>query len=40
MPTANPRAYANGEPEYFEKNIGGTTYKAVKVGDKFYIPNN
>ena len=34
------RAYANGEPEYFEKNIGGTTYKAVKVGDKFYIPNN
>lgn len=34
------RAYANGEPEYFEKNIGDTTYKAVKVGDKFYIPNN
>ena len=34
------RAYANGEPEYFEKNIGGTTYKAVKVGDKIYIPNN
>lgn len=34
------RATANGEPEYFEKNIGGTTYKAVKVGDKTYIPNN
>ena len=34
------RATANGEPEYFEKNIGGTTYKAVKVGDKIYIPNN
>ena len=33
------RATANGEPEYFEKNIGGTTYKAVKVGDKTYIPN-
>ena len=34
------RATANGEAEYFEKNIGGTTYKAVKVGDKIYIPNN
>ena len=34
------RATANGEPEYFEKNIGGTTYKTVKVGDKIYIPNN
>ena len=34
------RATANGEPEYFEKNIGATTYKAVKVGDKTYIPNN
>ena len=34
------RANANGEPEYFEKNIGGTTYKAVIVEGKFYIPNN
>ncbi len=34
------RANATGKPEYFEKNIGDTTYKAVKVGDKFYIPND
>lgn len=34
------RANATGKPEYFDKTIGGTTYKAVKVGDKFYIPND
>lgn len=34
------RAHADGKPEYLEKNIGGTTYKAVKVGEKIYIPNN
>ena len=34
------RAHADGKPEYFEKTIGGTTYKAVKVGEKIYIPNN
>ena len=34
------RAHADGKPEYLEKTIGGTTYKAVKVGDKIYIPNN
>lgn len=28
------------KPEYLEKTIGGTTYKAVKVGEKIYIPNN
>ncbi len=34
------RANATGKPEYIKKNIGDTTYKAVKVGDKFYIPND
>ena len=34
------RAYATGKPQYFEKPIGSTTYKAVKVGEKIYIPNN
>ena len=34
------RAHADGKPEYLEKTIGGTTYKAVKVGEKIYIPNN
>ena len=34
------RAYANGKPEYLQQNVGGVTYKAVKVGDKIYIPNN
>ena len=34
------RATANGEPEYFEKNIDGTTYKAVKVGDSWLLQAN
>lgn len=34
------RANANGKPEYLQQNVGGVTYKAVKVGDKIYIPNN
>ena len=34
------RAYADGNPEHLEKTIDGTTYKAVKVGEKIYIPNN
>ena len=34
------RAYATGKPQYLEKTIGDTTYKAVKVGEKIYIPNN
>lgn len=34
------RAHADGKPEYLEKTIGSTTYKAVKVGEKIYIPNN
>lgn len=33
------RAIADGKPEYIEENINGTTYKAVKVADKIYIPN-
>ena len=34
------RAYADGKPQYLEKTIDGTTYKAIKVGEKIYIPNN
>lgn len=34
------RANAEGQPEYLDKTIDGTTYKAVKVGDKIYIPSN
>ena len=34
------RAHADGKPEYLQQNVGGITYKAVKVGDKIYIPNN
>lgn len=34
------RAHADGKPEYLQQNVGGVTYKAVKVGDKIYIPNN
>ena len=34
------RAYTDGTPEHLEKTIDGTTYKAVKVGEKIYIPNN
>ena len=33
------RATADGKPEYVEQTINGTIYKAVKVADKFYIPN-
>lgn len=33
------RAYIDGKPEYLEKTIDGTIYKAVKVGEKIYIPN-
>lgn len=32
------RAYVEGKPEYLTQTIGGTSYKAVKVGDKIYIP--
>ncbi len=33
------RATADGKPEYVEQTLNGTTYKAVKVADKIYIPN-
>ncbi|MBR4270632.1 MAG: hypothetical protein IKQ31_03035 [Clostridia bacterium] len=33
------RAIADGKPEYINQVINGTTYKAIKVGDKIYIPN-
>lgn len=33
------RANALGKPEYLEQTIDRTTYKAVKVGGKTYIPN-
>ena len=32
------RAYVEGKPKYLTQTIGGTSYKAVKVGDKIYIP--
>lgn len=32
------RAYVEGKPEYLTQTIGGKSYKAVKVGDKIYIP--
>ena len=34
------RANANGKPVYLQQNVGGVIYKAVKVDDKIYIPNN
>lgn len=33
------RANAKGKPEYINKTFDGITYKAIQVGDKFYIPN-
>ena len=33
------RATADGKPEYVNQVINGTTYKAVKVGNKIYFPN-
>ncbi len=33
------QANANGKPEYMEKEINGIKYKAIKVGNKIYIPN-
>lgn len=32
------RANAKGRPKYIDKTIDGVTYKAVKVGDRYYIP--
>lgn len=32
------RANAKGKPEYINKTIDGITYKAIQVGDKYYIP--
>ena len=33
------RATADGRPEYIDQYVNGTNYKAIKVGDKIYIPN-
>ena len=33
------RATANGEPKHIEQYVDGITYKAIKVGDKIYIPS-
>ena len=33
------RAIADGKPEYVSQTINGSTYKAIKVADKIYIPN-
>ena len=32
------RANAKGKPEHINKAIDGVTYKAIKVGDRYYIP--
>ena len=34
------RAIAKGKPEYINQTTNGSTYKAIKVADKIYIPNN
>lgn len=33
------RATAKGMPEYTTYALDGTTYKAIKVGDKIYVPD-
>ncbi len=33
------RTVAQGKPEYITQNIDGVTYKALKVGDKIYVPD-
>ena len=34
------RANADGKPEYVNHTIDGITYRAIKVADKIYIPDN
>ena len=34
------RANADGKPETITQAINGITYKAIKVADKIYIPDN
>ena len=34
------RANATGRPEYIYHEINGITYKAVKIANKIYIPDN
>lgn len=33
------RANADGKPENITYELNGITYKAIKVGDKIYIPD-
>jgi hypothetical protein len=33
------RANAKGKPNYITQTINGTTYKAIKVADKIYVPD-
>ena len=33
------RANAKGKPEYVTQTIDGVSYTAVKVADKFYVPD-
>ena len=33
------RATANGKPEIIKQTFQGTTYEAIKVADKIYIPD-
>ena len=34
------RSTADGKPENIQQTIDGITYKAIKVADKIYIPDN
>lgn len=34
------RANTDGMPEYIEQSVNGVTYKAIKVADKIYKPDN
>ena len=33
------RAIADEEPEYIQHQMNGYTYKAIRIGDKIYIPD-
>ena len=33
------RATDNGQPKHIEQYVNGITYKAIKIGEKIYIPN-
>lgn len=33
------RAIAKGKPEYITQTVDNTTYKAIKITDKIYVPD-